>query len=95
MRFNNVEIITFNNQNGNSFPVRDTKPIQIFEAGLNLKVEKGMELDEVISRSTIFGDDNEDLSWAVVDHNVVKFMEADFDLSRIKKINIPLVEETD
>ena len=93
MRYNTVPDITFKDINGNSFPIKDIRPIREFETALQIDLKKGDFLDEIVSRKENYGDGQEDLTFTVVDHNIVKIVEAGWDLSKLKKINLPIVEE--
>jgi hypothetical protein len=92
LTFDQVDIISFNDQQGNNFSVRDRKDIEKFETIQTIETAEGMDLDEVISRIENFGDGSEDLSAQVVDHNIVKLAESNFDLAKIKKLNLPTIE---
>ena len=93
MRYNRIPDITFTDINGNSNPVKDIRPIREFESAQDIKLLKGDFLDEIISRKESYGDDQEDLTFAIVDHNIVKIVESGWDLSKLKKISLPIVEE--
>lgn len=92
MTFDNVAIITYNDENGNLYPVRDIKPIGTYQTGIIVDVPRKTDMDEIVSRKEYYGDNTEDLSYLVVEQNVVKLVEANFDLGAVKKIDIPIVE---
>lgn len=92
MRYRNVPDIIFNDKQGRSFTVKDIRPIPDYENILDIKVEKGMFLDELISRKEYYDDDNEGLAYAMVDHNRVKMVENDFDISKLQKIRLPKID---
>lgn len=93
MRFDNVDIISFNDEGGNIFPVRDIKEIEEYQSGMDLDLVEGSDMDEIVSRPDVYGDDAEDLSYQAIEHNIVAIADARFDLDNLKKINIPIVSE--
>jgi hypothetical protein len=93
LRYNNIETVTFTDPDGNKIAVKDTRPIQQLQTGVALKVEQGMELDEIMSRKEYYGDGSEDLAYALFDHNIIKLVEAKFDISKLKELNVPIVED--
>lgn len=93
MNFDRVEILSFNDERGVQFPVRDIKPIDEYETGIIVEIPRGSFVDEVISRQQYYGNGTEDLSYQIVEHNKVKFAEANFDMSKIRKIDIPIIKE--
>jgi hypothetical protein len=93
LNFDNVNIISFNDENGNVYPVRDIKEIGKFQTGMLVDIQKESAIDEIISRKEFYGDGAEDLSYQVVEQNVVAIVEAKFDIGKLKKIDIPVVTE--
>ena len=92
MRYYPIDTLTFNNQDGQTVQVKDKREIPSYETLIQLKVEKGMMIDEVISRLQLYGEDNEDLSYAVLDHNIIKLTENNFDISKLDYLKIPEIE---
>ena len=92
MRYNNIDTLAFNDTNGNEYSIKDIRPLTDLETGLIVTMEHGIFIDELSSRPAIYGDNAEDLSYLIVDHNAEKLVENDFDLSKLKKINIPIIE---
>ena len=93
MRYNDIDTISFEDYKGDTFAIKDTRPISNLETGVIIKVEENMELDEVISRSEYYGEGAEDLTYTIFDHNIEKLAENGFNISGLKKIKIPVVEE--
>ena len=89
-RFINIETITFTDINGNTFPVKDVRPIS--EQTLSFEIDKNENdlLDEVASRKETFGDFGEVQSWRISDLNIVKLTEANFDITKINRLKIPV-----
>jgi hypothetical protein len=92
LNFDNVPIISFNDENGTVFPVRDIKPFADLQSGKIIEVNSKMDLDELASRKEIYGDDTEGLTYLIVEKNAEILIENDFDLNRVKKLDIPIVE---
>lgn len=92
MRYNSIDTISFTDINGVKKPVKDTRPLQELDTSIVIDVEQGMIIDEVISRREYYGDNAEDLSYLIIDHNAEKIVENDFDLDKLKKLKIPKLD---
>ena len=42
------------------------------------------------SRADVYGDDAEDLSYKIFDANIIEIVERGYDLSKIRKLGIPI-----
>jgi len=73
--------------------VKDIRPIPDYNTRLEIELQKGDEIDEIISRDNLEGKGAEDLAYTLVDHNKIAMAESDFDLSKLVKLKIPKVEE--
>jgi len=93
MRYVDVDTLAFNDKNGNQYSVKDIRPMKKLNTGDTIKVEEDMEIDEVVSRPEYYGNDAEGLSYLVVDHNAEKLVENNFDISKLKKLKIPISTE--
>lgn len=89
MRYNDVPTIEFIDVDGRKYAVKDIRPIEELTTAIVINVTDGMMLDEVASRDGVFGEDQEGQTYKLLDHNVVKLTEQDFDLSKLAKIRIP------
>lgn len=89
-RYIDVDTIVFTDINGNNFEVKDTRPIS--EQTLSFEIDKRENdlLDEIASRREIYGDFGEIQSWRIFDLNIEKLTEVNFDLTKIKRLKIPV-----
>jgi hypothetical protein len=89
-RYNDVNTINFTAANGITYAVKDVRPIS--EQVLSFEIDKNENdlLDEVASRKETFGDFGEVQSWRVFDLNIVKLVENNFDMTKLKNIKIPV-----
>ena len=89
-RFIDVDTIIFTNSDGNSYSVKDTR--EISTQTLNFEIEKNENdlLDEIASRPEVYGNFGEIQSYRIFDLNIIKLTEANFDISKVKRIKIPL-----
>ena len=92
-RYNSVDTITFEDKDGNAFAVKDIRPIPGYETLSIEKWNNEMMIDEFLSKPQLYGDEAEDLSYTVVDHNAEKIIENNFDFTKIKQLRIPLINE--
>lgn len=93
MRYNGIDTVTFTDMDGNEYPVKDIRPQQTFDNATTIRVEKDMFIDDLVSRREFYGDGAEGLSYAIVDHNREKIVEHEFDLSKLKELKIPIIED--
>lgn len=93
-RYNYVDVVSFTNEQGNVYTVKTVRPLQDLTTAFIIDIQEQDQLDEIASRPEIFGENNEDLSYIISDHNIEKLVENNFDLSTIKTLNIPIIEET-
>lgn len=91
MQFLSVPTVLFTDIKGNTVTVKDTKEISVFQTGDTIQLQKDDSLDEIMSRSEYYGDNNEDLAWCLFEHNIADITEANFDLNKLKTLNIPVV----
>lgn len=92
MRYINADTITFTDKNGISYQVKDNLPVGVYLTAVIEKINQNIFIDELISRTEFYGDNQESLSYAVVDNNIVEIVENEFELSNIKSLNIPYIE---
>ena len=88
-RYNDIDTISFTNKDGNSFPVKDIRPIPSESIELSVPVAGDIFIDEVVSRSDIYGDLAEDQTYRVFDANIVKLVESDFNISALVELKVP------
>jgi hypothetical protein len=90
MRYFDIDTLSFTASNGLTYPVKDIRPIESTNNKIELIVTEEMALDEVASRNSIFGEFTESEAYKIFDANVIKLMENNFDLTKLKKISVPL-----
>ena len=90
MRYINIDTISFTNKNGVTVPIKDKRPIPEEQISFELKISDDTDLDEIASRADVFGEDAEDLSYRIFDANIIEIVENGYDLSKIRKLSIPL-----
>ena len=84
----------FTTKDGDKHRMKENREINGYQTALVLNdLAEKTELDEVASRTDVFGDDTEFLSYLLFDHNVVKLIESRFDVSNLKELKIPIVNE--
>ena len=89
-RYNDIDTITFTNKDGNSFPVKDIRPIPVEPVGVVVSVVGDTFIDEVSSRPEIYGDLGEDQSYRIFDANVIKLVENDFNVVGLNELKVPI-----
>ena len=91
MWMSETENISFTWNDGHVYNIKDMKVIPVYDQYVKLKINQGDQLDEIASRSEIFGADSESLSYFLFESNIEKLAENKFDLSKLHEIRIPAV----
>jgi hypothetical protein len=91
MRYLSVPTISFTDANGNTWPVKDIRPITSFAKGQTIPYEQGTRIDELACRPQYYGKNQEGLSWAIFEANIVPLTEQNFDLTNIRTLIIPVI----
>ena len=94
MRYIEIPTISFTDKDGVNFPVKDLREFPDYETAFNKQIISGDFIDEVASRKDVFGDDSEDLSYLIFEHNIVEIVEARWDLSKLKTLRIPVLNNS-
>jgi len=93
MRYLDVPTINFTDANGVTREVKDIRAIPEYRTQFVFPNKEGIELDEFVSRPTIYGEGNEDLLYTFVDANKIKMVENNFRFDRLKEFVVPVVED--
>lgn len=90
MRYEAVDNVSFTNKDGKTVNIKDMREYPDYQTITSIKIQDIDKVDEIASRDEIYGEDAEGEAYKIVDHNIIKFLENDFDMSKIQRINIPL-----
>lgn len=90
MRYFTIDTISFTNSNGITVPIKDKRPIPDEQISFEVGINTDADLDEVASRSDVFGEDFEDQAFRIFDANIIDIIENGYDLSKIRKLKIPV-----
>lgn len=90
MRYFDINTISFNDTNGRTVPIKDVRPIPTEVINFVIVVREGDLLDEIASRDLIFGPGFEDQSFRIFDANAAEIFDANFDLSQVRSLKIPV-----
>jgi hypothetical protein len=85
-----VANIVFTDANGKTYTIKDIRPIE--PAATYFEVQKTANdlLDSVACKPEVFGDGGEDKVYKLFDQNSVAIVDANFDLSQLRKMRIPI-----
>lgn len=90
MRYFNIEEITFKNALGRSVKIKDLLPVPIrSDNSVIIAIAKGDELDEIATRTDIYGEGYESNAYNIFAENIEELVQNDFDMDRLKKLRIP------
>lgn len=90
MRYEQIDNISFTNRDNKTIEIKDIREYPSYEILSSLKISSEDKFDEIASRPEIYGEDSEDESYKIVDFNIVKLFDNDFDLSKIQRIDLPI-----
>lgn len=88
-RFIPIQTVSFTDKNGNTYPVKVRREIEVQPIRLTLNILGDEDIDEIVTRVGSFGEFSEYRSYQVVDANIVRLKEVRFDMSKIRKLRIP------
>lgn len=89
-RYIEIDTISFLNSDGKSYPIKDVRPIPQETIGFEIDIKENTTLDEVASRKSVYNDNGEIQSYRIFDANIVELTEANFELTNIKRLKIPV-----
>lgn len=87
-----VPTTTFEAVDGKSYPIKVFREIPEYPQFVELVVSGDEKIDEIASRENIYGEAMEINSYAVFEANVIKLVENNFDISKMNKLKIPVLE---
>lgn len=88
MRYFDIETVSFTNSAGVTAPVKVTRPISTDPPLFVASVDNGL-LDEIASRKEVYGEEKEDQGFRIFDASILDIVEAGYDLTKVKKVNVP------
>ena len=90
MRYFDVEEITFKNSLGRSVKIKDLLPVTArSDNSVVITLAKDDELDEIATRTDIYGEGYEAKSYDIFAENIEELVQNDFDMNRLKRLRIP------
>ncbi|MBD5584205.1 MAG: hypothetical protein HDQ88_03915 [Clostridia bacterium] len=90
MRYFSVEDISFTNALGRTVMIKDILPVQErSQNSVSIAISKDDELDEIATRTDIYGEGYESQSYEIFAENIEELTQVDFDMNRLKSLRIP------
>lgn len=90
MRYFDIEDVTFTNKMGRSVKIKGLLPVPVkAERSVNLSLAKGDQLDEIATRTNIYGEGYESKAYDIFAENIEELTQVDFNLDKLKKLRIP------
>ena len=80
---------TFTDQNGNTVAIKNIKIIPSYSTQVSIPTDPNDTIDEIATRQSVYGDGMEMYAWKIFEANIIKLLEAQFDMSKIKSLDIP------
>lgn len=91
MRYQEIDPVNFTNQSGVTRRIKLRRPFEVLQNVSSIRVQGDATLDEMVSRNDMAGAGTEFLAYKLADHNIVDIAEANYDLSRLNNIRIPVI----
>ena len=90
MRYFNIDEVTFKNALGRSVKIKALLPIPVrSNNSVIITLAKDDELDEIATRTDIYGESYETKAYDIFIENVEELVQNDFDMNRLKRLRIP------
>lgn len=90
MRYFDVDEVTFKNALGRSVKIKDLLPIPVHsDNSVVIALAKDDELDEIATRTDIYGEGYEAKVYDIFIENVEELVQNDFDMNKLKRLRIP------
>jgi hypothetical protein len=85
-----VANIVFTDTNGRTYTIKDIRPIVPAATYFEIAKTSNDMLDSVACKPEVFGDGGEDKVYKLFDQNAVAIVDANFDITQLRKIRIPI-----
>jgi len=90
MRYFDIPEVTFTNALGRSVKIKDLLPIPPHsDDSVVLSIAENDELDEIATRTDIYGEGYESKAYDIFIENVEELTQNDFNMNRLKSLRIP------
>ena len=90
MRYESVDTLSFTDHNGRTVSIKDKREYPSYQKLVSIPVNGEDQIDEIASRIEVYGAEGESQSYKIVDNNITKLFERDFDLSKIPFLEVPV-----
>lgn len=90
MRYFDIDEVTFKNALGRSVNIKALLPVPAHSNNsVIITLAKDDELDEIATRTDIYGEGYEAKAYDIFAENIEEFTQNDFDMNRLKRLRIP------
>lgn len=90
MRYFDIDEVTFKNALGRSVKIKALLPVPArSNNSVTIALEKDDELDEIATRTDIYGEGYEAKAYDIFAENIEELVQNDFDMNRLKRLRIP------
>ena len=93
MRYVEVDNIEYTNADGKVHTIKDRRQIPDYNILTSIRKSKEELGDEVATRSEIYGELAEDLTYRIYEANILALIEARLDFEKLRTIKIPSLED--
>jgi hypothetical protein len=89
MRYQGASTFVFTDVYGRTGTVYDMREIPEYQARLTIAVGRDVELDEVASRTYVFGEGGEASAYKLFEANMATILDVGFDMSLLGSLVVP------
>jgi hypothetical protein len=90
MRFAGIDTVSFSALDGKTYPVKGFREIPVYTMAMKVSCDATTMLDEIASRTDIWGRNAEGLAYKIFEANMLEIVERKYDLKKLKKLIIPI-----
>jgi len=89
MRYLDIDDIVFTNKDGNSFTLKNFREVPSYVTMFQYKLKNDEDLDLVAIQKECYGDGYEGECYRIFENNIVRIVDAGFDLAKLTYLDIP------
>jgi CRISPR/Cas system CMR-associated protein Cmr3 (group 5 of RAMP superfamily) len=83
--------VSFPWMDGYTYNIKDIKTYPVYDQFVSIALKQNEHLDEIASRTEIFGVGSDALAYLLFEANVEKITENEFDLNKLRTLKIPVL----
>jgi hypothetical protein len=82
--------ISFTWLDGHDYNLKDMKEYPAYDSFVKIKLKQNDQLDEIASRTDVYGSGSESYAYLLFECNREKIVENNFDLNKLHELKVPI-----